>query len=117
MYREGGALVDGTCHGDPTSVGLSDSPRHEQPESDARNAFLRSTRAPERFEDVLELVGSDAHALIGDLEHDGVVAARCGNAHLPAARRVLDRVAHEVGQHLLDPPWIAGQGNWLVWHL
>ncbi len=62
--------------------------------------------APEPVEDVRQLIGRNADAGVGDREHRPLTVAP-GAHRDPAARRgELERVAEQVGHHLVHPPLI-----------
>src|SRR5690554_81103 len=66
----------------------------------------------ETFEDLLQLFGGDANALVDDLNRDGArrLTARQTDRDRRVRRRELDRVAEQVVDHLCQPIAIALNG-------
>src|ERR1700694_2377969 len=70
---------------------------NEQPEPQARGAgSIRPVKSPENL---VQLIAWDADAVVADLEVHPRTAAPAGNEHAPTARRVVNRVAHQVSHH------------------
>jgi len=65
-------------------------------------AALRGAAAPVAREDVGQLLGRDAGAVVGDGELHGVAGEPASHLDCAAGGRELDRVAEEVRDHLAD---------------
>src|SRR5688572_7498459 len=72
-------------------------------QSKAGSEFGRGFRLPVAVEHVVEMLGRDPRAGIGDGELDDVGFVTGEDFYLPAFRRELDRVADEVGKNLKHP--------------
>src|SRR5262249_44399782 len=104
---ERGAAPGRALPPDP-AAGRVDQPLHDgQAEAHSRHALRCGLRAPERLEDVALLVLGHADALIRHADHG--VAAVAPHPHLdqPSVGRVLDGIADQVHEHLLDAEPIA----------
>ena len=110
-HRENASTAEPRLRRERPAVGLHDPLRDRQPKAEA--AALRRTRpnavrAPEAIEDVRQIVRRDPHPGIAHDDRDLVVrTARHRHLHATAARRVLDRVRHEVEQQLAQARAIA----------
>ena len=74
-----------------------------QPKTNARKERARLAGAAERFEDSITLFGWNPHALVGDSNDRLGVLGERGHDHASPTGGVLDGIAHQVGEHLLDP--------------
>src|SRR3954451_17255988 len=63
--------------------------------------------AMEALEDLPQLVSRDTDAAVRDRGHDLIAAIFDRDEDLAAVRRVLDRVLHQIAEHLLKPVAIA----------
>src|SRR5262249_28265394 len=79
-------------------------------EPDPQTPFRAISRAgplEQEIEGMGETGGAQAHAAVVDLEHAVAALGLRSNADAPSCRRVLARVAHEVGQDLIDADGVA----------
>src|SRR6266700_174173 len=105
---EGGTLPFATFHPDAPTMALKQFPGQVEPDAQATNRTIEVTGAVEALEDAWQFAGSDADALV--FHPDQCLAWFVGSlnertqAELdPAASgTVLDGIAEQVGQHLLD---------------
>src|SRR5690606_4187394 len=88
-------------HPDPPTVRLDELPRDEQAEPQAAER-ARGTGAFESLEDEVLLVGRYARPAIGNDDLITLVATPGRDRHLGAGR-ILDHVAEQVLEHLLEP--------------
>ena len=84
---------------------LHDLPRDEQPQPEPQVPLAERSRPHlvEPPEDPLQLLRADPHALVLNRHVRACALPGHAHRHLPAVRRVLDRVLEQVHQHLLDP--------------
>src|SRR5581483_8749538 len=67
--------------------------------------------APEPIEDVRQVVGGDADARVAHRKRDSVQPFAETQIHASAARRVLDRVGHQIEKQLPESLRVAGNGH------
>ena len=75
-----------------------------QPESQAAlRAIQRALALHKRIEEPLEQLRRDADARVGDFQEGAVTVSRDAHRHAAARGRVLQRIAKQVRDHLLEP--------------
>nr|WP_229792281.1 hypothetical protein [Lysobacter bugurensis] len=82
----------------------------------ALRAVRRALALGEQFEHHGQQAGTDAEAVVGHVQRDGVAVRGGADADLPAFRRVTRRVVEEIGDDLHEPGAVALHGQRFRWH-
>ena len=87
---------------------LDDRPRNRETEAAAGSARCASgIHLIEPVEDVWQVFGGDAHAVVGDHDCGSLGSKPCLQFDQAAIRRVADRIGDEIVHHLFEPIGIA----------
>lgn len=102
---------------DDAAMGFHDLAHVREPETDTSDRIAQRAYALKRREDELGLVSFDTDTVVGDAEdhRPGVAVVLRGHLHGRARGRVLDRVAHEVVEHLLNAGGVTRDEELVGW--
>ena len=110
----GGSGADPALYEELTSVGSDDAPARAEPQAEPWDRIPHGPAAPERFEEERDLLRGDPDALVRDRNHRCVHFDIEAHVDTTTVRRVLDRVAHQVCEHLREAGSIAEEPDRLL---
>src|SRR5262245_25162258 len=116
MYEESCSTTNFGFEFKMSVVRLDDSPRDREAQPYSRNLVGGQMRAPEWFKDMGALIKGYADPLIGNSNDGFMRELSQTDFDVSAFGRILDRVADEIVQDLLNAQWVAVQHHGPVRH-